>query len=154
MDKLEVKNLFDESAYQDIVERINKLSASTERTWGKMNVAQMLAHCKQAFKVPLSPKPLPRIFIGRLLGWMAKPKLYNNSPWAKGLPTAPSFIIKDERDFVKEKNELLELVSQFHTKGPAGVGLYPHPFFGTLTKEQWGRSMWKHMDHHLKQFGV
>ena len=151
---MEVENLFETSVHQNIVERINLLTPASERQWGKMSVSQMLAHCKEAFKVPLSKKPIPRMFIGRLFGWLAKGKLHDEKPWGKNLPTAPNFIIKDERDFEKEKSELLELINQFYAEGPEAVGNFPHPFFGTLTKDQWGKSMWKHVDHHLKQFGV
>ena len=151
---MEVKNLFDKTAFTEIVERMNRLTPESQRQWGKMSVSQMLAHCKEAFKVPLSNKPIPRMFIGRLVGWLAKSKLYNESPWGRNLPTAPSFLIKDEREFNKEKNELLELVTRFYQGGPDNIGRYPHPFFGRLTKEQWGKGMWKHLDHHLNQFGV
>ncbi len=151
---MEVMNLFDSNVYAEIKTRINNLTSGSIRNWGKMNVAQMLAHCKEAFKVPLSDTPLPRMLLGRLLGFIAKSKLHNNKPWGKNLPTAPDFLIKDERNFEEEKKQLLELVSSFHTKGVGKVGKYPHPFFGTLTPEQWGLGMWKHLDHHLKQFGV
>ena len=151
---MEIKNLFDNTAYIAILSRLNKLSPGSQRQWGKMQVAQMLAHCKQAFKVPLTDKPIPRMFWGVLLGWMVKSKLYNDTPWKHGLPTAPDFVIKDQREFEKEKAALLELVNTFHNNGPEGVGKYPHPFFGRFTKEQWGKMMWKHLDHHLRQFGV
>ncbi len=151
---MEVKNLFDDSTYNDTLDRLNKLSPDTQQQWGKMQVAQMLAHCKETFKVPLSEKPMPRMFMGRMIGWLIKSKLYDNKPYSKSLPTAPDFIIKDERDFTKEKTELLNLILLFNQKGPDKVGNYAHPFFGKLTKEQWGKSMWKHMDHHLRQFGV
>ena len=134
--------------------RLNKLTPSTERKWGKMNVAQMLAHCKEAFKVPLSEKPLPKLFPLSLIGPFFKKKLYDDDPWKQGLPTAPNFRIKDERNFETEKEGLLKLINQFYTKGPSGAGQYPHPVFGKFTPEQWGKSMWKHLDHHLRQFGV
>ncbi len=149
-----MQNLFEPGTYNSIVERMNKLSPDCERRWGKMNAAQMLAHCKEAFKVPLSNKPMPRMLLGLLLGWAFKSKLYNDDPWKKNLPTAPSFIIKDEREFNKEKDELMEMVNQFYSKGPGDVGKFPHPMFGSFTKEQWGKSMYKHIDHHLLQFGV
>lgn len=149
---MEVKNLFDADAHQEIVARLYLLSPESKALWGKMNVSQMLAHCKRAFRVPLSDKPLPRMFAGRLFGWLIKHKLYDNKAYKKGLPTAPNFIIRDEREFEKEKKELLELVHQFQSS-PEKIGLYPHPFFGSYTKEQWGLSMWKHLDHHLRQFG-
>ena len=151
---MEVKNLFDSSAYNEIIERLHKLSPDSQRQWGRMQVAQMLAHCKEAFKVPLSDKPMPRMLIGSLLGWMVKGKLYNETPWKQGLPTSPDFVIKDERDFEKEKTALLELVNKFHADGPEKAGKYPHPFFGKFTSGQWGKMMWKHLDHHLRQFGV
>ena len=151
---MEVKTLFDEAAYAEIVERVNKLTPDTQRLWGKMTASQMLAHLKEAFKVPLTEKPLPRIFIGRLVSWLAKSKLYDSTIISKNLPTAPSFKIRGDRDFEEEKKALLSLVDQFHSRGPEQVGNYPHPFFGTLTKDQWGKSMWKHLDHHLRQFGV
>lgn len=149
-----VQNLFDTAPYNEVLERIGKLTAGSTAKWGKMNVAQMLAHCKEVFTVPLSTKKIPRIFIGRLLGWLIKPKLYNDAPWKKNLPTAPGFIINDERDFEHEKAALIELIANFHLGGPANAGNFPHPMFGTLTKEQWGKSMYKHLDHHLQQFGV
>jgi hypothetical protein len=151
---MEVKNLFDNATFSETLTRLNQLTPSSQRLWGKMTVSQMLAHCRQAFKVPLSDKPMPRMFIGRLFGWMIKKKLYDDTPWKQGLPTAPDFRIRDERDFDTEKRELLVLVNRFHESGPTGTGKYPHPMFGAYTPEQWGKSMWKHLDHHLRQFGV
>ncbi len=149
-----MKNLFDKSAYEEIMSRINKLSANSQRQWGKMEVAQMLAHCKEAFKVPLSDKKMPRSVVGLLLGWAFKNKLHNDDPWKKNLPTAPNFIIRDDRDFEKEKQELAALINQFYNGGPEKAGRFPHPMFGSFTSEQWGKSMYKHLDHHLQQFNA
>jgi hypothetical protein len=151
---MEIKNLFDKPTFQETLDRLNRLTPASQRMWGKMNVSQMLAHCKEAFRVPLSDKPLPQLFIGRMLGWMFKKKLYDEVPWKPGLPTAPAFRIRDERDFDTEKKALLELVNEFHRRGPGGAGKYPHPLFGKFTPQQWGNAMWKHLDHHLRQFGV
>lgn len=149
-----MKNLFDQPAYDEILQRLQKLTPQSQRLWGKMTVAQMLAHCKVAFSVPLSEKKMPRMFLGLLLGWTIKSKLYNESPWKKNLPTAPNFIIRDERDFEIEKAALIDLINQFHKGGPGNVGKFPHPMFGRFNPEQWGKSMYKHLDHHLQQFGV
>lgn len=149
-----MKNLFDKETYNEICSRMNALSANSQRQWGKMNAAQMLAHCKEAFKVPLSDTKMPRMLIGLLIGWAFKKKLYNDEPWKKNLPTAPNFIIKDDRDFEKEKAELMGMINAFHQGSPAKVGKFPHPMFGSFTPEQWGQSMYKHLDHHLMQFGV
>ncbi|MEP7108730.1 MAG: DUF1569 domain-containing protein [Ferruginibacter sp.] len=149
-----MKNLFDPVTYNEIIQRLDNLTPQSQRKWGKMEVAQMLAHCKAVFRVPLSEKKLPRIFLGRLLGWMIKSKLYNDVPWKQNLPTAPDFKIKDQRIFDEEKKKLTELVDAFHKAGPDGISKYPHPFFGKFTTDQWGASMYKHLDHHLQQFGV
>lgn len=149
-----MESLFDQTTYNNIVARINKLTPATQRQWGKMNVSQMLAHCKVAFSVPLSEKPMKRSMLGLMLGWAFKSKLYNESPWKHNLSTSPSFIIKDEREFEKEKRELTDLINKFFTKGPDQVGKFPHPMFGSFTSAQWGQAMYKHLDHHLRQFGV
>ena len=149
-----MKNLFDKETYNEITGRMNALTPVTQNQWGKMNVAQMLAHCKEAFMVPLSDKKMPRMLLGVLIGWAFKNKLHNNDPWKKNLPTAPNFIIKDERDFEKEKQDLTAMINRFHNEGPDKVGLYPHPMFGTFTPEQWGNSMYKHLAHHQRQVGV
>ena len=151
---MEIKNLFEKNTYEETLHRMDQLTPASQRQWGKMTVSQMLAHCKAAFRVPLSDKPMPKLLIGRLLGWAFKKKLYDEVPWKKGLPTSPEFRIRDERDFNKEKTELRELINRFYTLGPTGAGRYPHPVFGSFTAEQWGKMMWKHLDHHLRQFGV
>jgi Protein of unknown function (DUF1569) len=149
-----MKSLFDTETYEEISTRMQKLGPATQRQWGKMDVAQMLAHCKAAFSVPLSEKKMPRNILGLLVGWAVKKKLYNEDPWKRNLPTAPNFIIKDKREFEKEKQELMLLIDRFYTLGPGKVGLFPHPMFGSYTSEQWGKSMYKHLDHHLRQFGA
>ncbi len=149
-----MKNLLDEEAYDEITRRVQSLQPEAQAQWGKMNAAQMMAHVQRPFKVALSDKPMPRMMIGRLIGWAIKPKLYNESPWKPNLPTAPDFIVKDERNFNEELLGLLEAIDNFHRAGPEGIGRYPHPMFGKFTKQQWGQSMYKHLDHHLQQFAV
>jgi hypothetical protein len=149
-----MKSLFDAAVYNEIETRIAQLAPQSPAQWGKMQVAQMLAHCKEAFKVPLSDTPLPRMFMGRIVGWMFKAQLFGEKPFKKGLPTSPAFIIKDERSLETEKQQLNQLITQFHKTGPDHIGRFPHPFFGKLSKEEWGKGMYKHLDHHLQQFGV
>lgn len=151
---MDVKNLFDKTAFTELTERLNILTPESKGLWGKMNVSQMLAHCKEAFKVPLMEKPPKRMLMGYLFGWLAKPLLYGPKPYKKSLPTAPNFIITNERDFEEERKQLIELVTKFHQSDPNGIGDKVHPFFGKMTAEQWGKGMWKHLDHHLQQFGA
>ena len=149
-----MQSLFDVSTYNEMVKRVNALSPSHIPRWGKMNPAQMLAHCRESFRVPLSDKKMPRMFLGILIGGFIKSALYSEKPWKKNLPTSPQLMIKDDRDFNEEKEKLLEAIDRFHLRGPAYISKHPHPFFGSFTPEQWGKSMFKHLDHHLRQFGV
>jgi hypothetical protein len=149
-----MKNLYDPAVYAEIKQRLSVLQPGAQRVWGKMTVAQMLAHCKRAFRVPLSERQPPKLYPFALFGWLLKKKLYDDVPWKRGLPTAPAFIIKDDRDFEKERTALMELVQQFYEAGPARAEKIIHPVFGRFTGEQWGQAMYKHLNHHLEQFGA
>jgi hypothetical protein len=93
-------------------------------------------------------------FIGRLLGPIAKPDFLSEKPMKHNSPTDKSFVIHDERDFVAEQERLLGLIDRFAAGGPGGCTRHPHSFFGPLTPEEWARGMYKHLDHHLRQFGA
>lgn len=151
---MQTLNLFEEPVYRQIVDRLGSLRVDSTRQWGKMDIAQMLAHCSVAFKVPLSDKPLKPVYPIRLIGWMFRSMLYNDKPWKHGLPTSPAFIIRDERKFEEEREKLLSLVTRFYEAGPGKAGRHSHPAFGKFTPEQWGKMMWKHLDHHLRQFSA
>ncbi len=149
-----MKSLFDKETYEEISKRLNAITPSSQRQWGKMDVAQMLAHCKVAFLVPLSEHKMKRSVLGLLVGWMIKKKLYNDEPWKKNLPTAPEFRMAGHKEFEKEKAGLAGLIDTFYTRGKGNVGKFPHPMFGSYTQDQWGQAMYKHLDHHFRQFGV
>ena len=149
---MEVKNLFEPSVQEEIITRINKLAPQTQPQWGKMNVSQMMAHLQMPIGVGLGKHKLPRTFIGRIFGPIAKKILYDDKPFKRNLPTDPSFVmISHEKDFEKEKESLINMIKEFKE---SNIVDQPHPFFGKLTKEQWSKGTWKHLDHHLQQFGV
>jgi hypothetical protein len=150
----QMKNLFHKEAYAEIIDRLGLLNRASVGKWGIMTVSQMLAHCAEVLNVPLHDKKQPRLFIGRIVGWAFKKRLYDDIPFKRNLPTATNFRISNEREFVEEKTKLQKLVDEFFNKGPEGAGRHPHPMFGSFSTEQWGMSMYKHLDHHLRQFGV
>ncbi len=149
-----MKSLFDANDYAEIVSRIEKFQPNSPRLWGKMDASQMLAHCNGAMKIAVGDMKLKRIFIGRLLGGIFKKKFLGEKPLDKNSPTAKQIVIIDEREFEKEKAELLSLVKRFHEGGEKKATTHPHSFFGHLTPKEWGTSQWKHLDHHLSQFGA
>ena len=140
--------------FDEIVSRIHRLQPNSQQLWGKMTVSQMLSHITQALKVVTEDTPPPRMFTGRLFGWLLKKKVYDDSPMQKNLPTVPSFLVCDDKNLEQERQKILKQLKILWAKGQNGVHYIAHPFFGKLTGEQWGIGIWKHIDHHLKQFGV
>jgi hypothetical protein len=150
-----VKNLFDRAVAEQVKERMAQLRPESERQWGKMSPAQMLAHCSATIEMAMGKTTPPRILIGRLLGQLAKKSLIvNGTPMRRNSMTEKSCLVTDERDFVVEKQRLRESLDRFATGGPGVCTKHPHFFFGPLTPVEWAVLMYQHLDHHLRQFGV
>jgi Protein of unknown function (DUF1569) len=149
-----MKNLFEQEATEEVISRIDTLEPACQRQWGKMDVAQMLAHCSAALDMASGHLILPRIFIGRILGPFVKPIYTNQKPFSKNNPTDKKLVMSDQRDFLREQQQLKRKVREFHEGGEAQCTRHPHPFFGALTPQEWSRGMYKHLDHHLRQFGA
>jgi len=149
-----MKSLFDPLVNKEIVDRIDSLTPDAKAQWGKMNVAQMLTHAQRPLKVAYGELQLKRGLIGLLFGGMAKKSLLKNEPFKRNSPTDPNFVVKDNRSFEEERKNLRALIVKFEKGGPEGITKDPHPFFGKLTVEEWDILQWKHLDHHLRQFGV
>ncbi|HNF38507.1 MAG TPA: DUF1569 domain-containing protein [Chitinophagaceae bacterium] len=149
---MEVKNLFEPAVKQEIEDRINKLTSQSLPKWGKMNVAQMLAHLQEPMAIALDGKSVKVNWLMKMIFPLFKSKLWDDKPYKQNLPTSPSFITYgSEKDFEKEKHGLLNMVNRFTE---ANILSDRHPVFGKLTKENWSKATWKHIDHHLQQFGV
>lgn len=149
---MEIKNLFDDAVKHEITERISKLTASTQHQWGKMDVAQMLAHVQIPMGVAFGTTTVKGNWLMKLILPLFKKALYDDKPWKQGLPTDKTFIMTGQsKDFEEEKNQLLDKINRFSESNMINE---KHPVFGKLTKEQWSKATWKHIDHHLKQFGV
>ena len=150
-----MKSLFNLKDSQEIIGRINFLTNKSQAQWGKMNISQMVTHCQAPLKVAFGEMKLKRGIPGFLFGKIVKKKLTKDeNPFDRNLPTDKGFIVVDERDFEKEKNNLIQIVKRFQEAGPDALSKDPHPFFGKLNSTEWDIIQWKHLDHHLKQFGV
>ncbi len=150
-----MKNLFEAAEVEELKDRMAQLSADSERKWGKMNSAQMLAHCSATIGMAMGKITPPRILVGRLFGRLAKKSLIvNGTPMRRNSMTEKSCLVADERNFVVERQRLRELMDRFATGGPGVCTKHPHFFFGPLTPLEWATLMYLHLDHHLRQFGV
>jgi len=149
-----MNNLFNESDVSEILNRIEKLTPNSQRQWGKMNVAQMLAHCNKSVETAMGMNFMERLFIGRIIGTLLKSKVVGEKPFGKNSPTDKSYIFPDNCDFEESKLKAMASIRKFSEGGPLQCTTYPHPFFGHFTPEEWAVFQWKHLDHHLRQFGV
>jgi hypothetical protein len=148
-------SLFDKQTSLGFIARINKLTPQSQALWGRMDVSQMLHHCQKTFLIA-SGDLIPRInpVIKFLFGKRAKKQLVSDPQFKKNIPTFPEGIIIDQKTFDTEKENLIALVKNFQQKGPEGLTSEPHSFFGKLTGSEWDTLQVKHLDHHLRQFGV
>ncbi len=152
-----IQSVFAEQGRKEIKERIERLTPQSQGLWGKMNVAQMLTHCQKPLEAAMNVDLIKMNGMMKLMSALFGKRIKNGLLYKeikKGSPTAPGFVINDERDFEKEKKLLIEDIEAFAKKGNAGNLGDRHPLFGKMTHEEWDLLQWRHLDHHLKQFGA
>ena len=152
---LHMKTLYDPERAAEVKARIARLTPGSERKWGTMTAAQVVSHCVRGMQMATGELRIPRIFIGRLIGWKIKSMvLRDDAPFRRNSPTARELVVKGEPDLETGRAQLLAEVDRFALAGPAGCTTHPHPFFGRMTPDEWALLGYKHLDHHLRQFGV
>lgn len=149
-----MKTIFDTDTHAELRERLSRLTPETERQWGKMSPAQMIEHSARALEMATGQKPMQQAFLGKAIGWIFKGGFISEKPFPKNSPTGPTLIIKDEPDFELTRAKLKGLINDFHGLGSDGTDGNIHGFFGPLSGKQWGETQYKHLDHHLRQFGL
>jgi hypothetical protein len=149
-----MKNIFNEADRNEILQRIEKLTPESKPLWGTMNVAQMMAHCANAAKMPTGEIATKRVgFPINLLGKLVKSKVLAEGPLRKNSHTAAEIKVTDPKEFDTEKTNFIRAVKKLSAENAVEKNAV-HPFFGSMTPEEWGRINYKHADHHLSQFGV
>jgi hypothetical protein len=146
-------SLYTPEVYDRCLARLDRLAEDTKPGWGTMTPAQMLAHCAEVQEVAngsreLSGTPLPL----KLLGPLIRRAVVSDRPYPKDARTHPQYRQREERDFDAEKQRLLSALEAFRRAEDAPPAR--HPLFGTLDHDERGRSSYKHLDHHLRQFGL
>lgn len=145
-----MKTIFNKNTVKELVDRINSLQSDSKAQWGKMDAYQMLKHCTMIEEMFQGKKQYKRLFIGRLFGRLAlKGILKNENPMKQNQPTHPEMKISGTGDFENEKAKWIQLLQDY--SGFSNPN-FVHPFFGKMTKEQIGIYVYKHTDHHLRQF--
>lgn len=150
-----MKSLLQKREMESLIHRISILDDQLKPIWGKMTVHHMVIHLAEPFRVVLGEKMIPfrpgafgkypmNVFVSQLMRW------------PRGAPTAPEFIPEPGKIFASEfehdKQLLILLMHRFVKQENHSLPL--HPAFGKLSYKQWARLMWRHVDHHLRQFGL
>lgn len=148
-------NVFNATDSNLFIERIKKLTPASKPLWGKMNVAQMLAHCNVTYELIYEGiHKKPRAIKAFLLKSFVKNIVVSEKPYKQNSPTASEFKIADSKDFEKEKDRLVAYLSKTQQLGANYFDGKKSHSFGKLTIPEWNNMMSKHLEHHLIQFGV
>ena len=146
------KSMSNASARRELLERLERLTPQATPMWGRMNASQMLAHLTNwmlmaSGEIVTAPKkrmlryPPIKQFV---VYWL---------PWPKGVPTAPELISRTPSEWNAERAAVRQSVESFEQLYLKGT--FPeHPAFGWMTPRAWGVLGYRHMDHHLRQFGI
>ena len=148
-----MKSIWETAAQRELSDRLLTLSANHPSPWGKMSAQQMVCHLAESLRMalgelPVAPKNLPLRYppIKQLIVYVA--------PFPKNAPTAPELVITaTPNEWAGDVRTLTTLMDRFVARGPAGPWV-DHPAFGRLSSRAWGVLVYRHMDHHFKQFGV
>lgn len=149
-------NVFSESVARELQDRIGRLQASQTPLWGKMDAARMLAHCNVSYEMVYEPEKhrKPSALMRFILKTMVKPKVVGEQGYKQNGPTAPQFIISDQRRFETEQARLCQFIARVQQEGAAAFEGRESHSFGKLSATEWNNMFYKHLDHHLKQFGL
>lgn len=148
-------SIYLQSTTDDLVSRINKIENNKAPLWGKMNASQMMAHCCVPYELLLDERKFQAPWVIKFLGkYLFKGIMTSEKIYPKNSPTGKDFIINDKRDFMHEKNKLLGYVTKCHALGENYFEGKKHSFIGDLRAREWSILLYKHLDHHLRQFGV
>lgn len=152
-------NIFDRSVTDELIARIDRIAADTDPKWGVMNAAQMMAHCSKVYDTlydaEYQRKNPPHTGGMRfLLRLLVKPMVVGPKPYKPSSRTAPSYVVADTREHRQERNKLVAYLDRVQTLGASHFEGKMSYSFGPLTAAEWNVLFYKHLDHHLRQFGV
>jgi hypothetical protein len=148
-------NIFSKETADQVIARINQLTPETPANWGKMNVAQMLAHCNVTYELVYDNiHPKPNGFMRFILKNMIKKSVVNETPYKRNQQTAPVFLVKEDKVFEAEKKRLVDYINKTQQLGESHFDHKESHSFGVLNKVEWNNMFYKHLDHHLTQFGA
>ena len=148
-------DMWEQQTVDALCARIDSLTPNTQRLWGSMNVAQMLGHlCVPYVQALRSGSKRAPLHIRIIMQLFYKRDMTNDKPYKQGLPTGRVMIMPPDSQFEPNKERLKDLIRTFAAKGRPYFEGHMHSGLGKLSSAEWNNVMYKHVDHHLRQFGV
>jgi hypothetical protein len=148
-------NIFTREIADQVIRRIHALQPGSQPLWGKMTADQMLAHCCVTYEMLYENKhPKPNFFMKFILKTIVKKYVTGDAPYKHNSKTAPAFIINGSRNYEGEKIRLIDYINKTQQLGEVFFEYKESVSFGILSKNEWNNMFYKHLDHHLQQFGV
>lgn len=149
-----MNTLFDSTVNRDICDRIRKLNPSSKPIWGKMNVEQMLTHLYLSLQVNFGEIELKRSMLGIFFRGISRRILLGSKPFPRHLPADKKVLVKETTGFSELIQKVENAVSIYIEKGYSVLSANPHNILGKITPDESAFISFKHIDHHLRQFGV
>ncbi len=148
-------NIFQKEVSEKVIQRIEQLNVNSQAAWGKMSVSQMLAHCNVTYEMVYSDKhPKPNFIMRFILTSFIKKIVTGETPYKRNGQTAPAFVIKDKKNLETERTNLIAYIHKTQELGASNFNNKVSHSFGRLNMNEWNNMFYKHLDHHLTQFGV
>jgi hypothetical protein len=148
-----MKTIFDESDRAAILRRVDALAADRRALWGRFTAPEMVCHLSAGLRQglgeldaeePRGPLSLP------VINWLA----IHVFPWPKGKAKSPPALLTTKpTSWDADLDALRSLIDRFGARG-ASASWPPSAAFGRISGESWGVLEYRHLDHHLRQFGV
>ena len=136
---------------QALVTRIRHVSPESQPLWGRMTARGMLAHIHESARMALGELVVPSKKLPIRYPPLKQLIIYL-MPFPKGTPTAPELIRRQADDWIAELVDLEAAIDRLAAKSAAAA--WPdHPAFGAMSHRAWGTLVYRHTDHHLRQFG-
>lgn len=143
--------IFDPTTRDELIARIHTLHENSRAAWGTMNVNEMLGHGVLFERMVLGYDTYPRSFLGKLFGRLALRRiLKDDTPLDRNIPAGKEMTVSGQPDF---EAEMARWISHLREYASFSNRAFSHPFFGPMSVEEIGVLVYKHTDHHLRQFG-
>jgi hypothetical protein len=134
-----------------ITERLRRLTPDAPAGWGTLDAPRMVCHVADQLRVALGEIPAKPVhtFASRTLLKFLVLRVGIKPPRGK-VQTAPEMLLSQPGAWEEDVSTCIDLVERVGR----GTATAVHPTLGPLSPRDWGRLCWKHLDHHLVQFGV